>query len=223
MKCLSVVSQKRCKFANCFQKFLPTIIAAYATGCHAGDRIDQSFEAFLGGSRIIKLDASRLCNQFNSEVVKEFNHLTKQVGFGSVFGSISLKVGLPRVQKREQFEFSPALVAFIGKKVSDKGTRDRSANTPEKENNKHFLNGVPVHLRLLLLAVLGLIGGVLGGIVGALAYLIYAGEIDLPVLRAIRRSRITILKRQQHQSQVWFGIEGQHDERSLPSASQRRS
>ena len=184
-----VGSQKINQIANRGVQLLFAFAGFQLAWSHVYDFTDQTCVRFLNGTAVVQPNYSCLGNQFDSEIVKEGEHAARQVGCGDVLVPVGFKVRLPRSQKGEQVDFAPVLASAISEEVGNKSTGNRPADTPKTDNNKHFLNGIPVHLRLLILAVSALIGGLLGGFIGALGYFGIIKGVDLV---------ISILNRQQH-------------------------
>src|SRR5260370_25013245 len=149
-----ILSQKINQIIKSSVQLFPALFYVQLSWGHIDYSGFQSLKPALNDSAIIQLNASSLSNQFNPKVIKESKHCSGEISFGNIFIATGQKVGLPSIQKGQQLEFSTALVPTIREIVSYKSTGNSSANAPESNNNKHFLNGVPVHLRLLPLAVL---------------------------------------------------------------------
>jgi len=98
----SVLFQKHCKAADRLQKFLSAGGALYATGCHNGDCIHQTYELDHSIAPKIQFNLRGFSNQFKPFPVEPFSYRHENIVRGD-HPAISLNVRRPSTQKPQKF------------------------------------------------------------------------------------------------------------------------
>ena len=162
MKRRSVFFQKHHKVANCFQKILPTIIAAYATGCHASDFIDHFFESGKLVAPKIRFDWCSFADEFKPSYIELIRDSDEDIA--SVRRpAVSSNFRCPDIQEREQAGlarlpgdligvFPVPGVATNGEKVAENRSDQTAAQEGHQGLQEAFRGGFVWHF---VLAVLG--------------------------------------------------------------------